>query len=355
MSIQDLEELYAEHVAQEGAAEPPHSLWAEGLHAKPEHVRMWCKFKQRQSTHQAQPGAAPAPETVSQMVDERPQLPTPVNSVSPEPLSLLARPPSSPEAVKDEPPVSPVVETTRLCPPPERPKENSSFGLHEAIESAFSAPLNSPAHPIQLPNPPSATTQINQQQNPSSRSSSRTLPAVLPLTPPSISTNNITAPRSPSLPPVSITSAPPQAEYSPPPPDHESPVPPSPKEPTPAPPAPPERDIARERANLVTGIATKFDELGVVFNSTHGLTQLAGSIQVIARRNQQFLGDVAVGRFARLRLTRTHLPGRQVENPMPEFNPLKILADRQGNKEKENEMGGEEDMEVEGKDDMEVD
>ena len=135
--------------------------------------------------------------------------------------------------------------------------------------------------------------------------------------------------------------------------DCEPTVPPSPKEPTPAPSAQPERDIARERTNLVNGIAAKFDELGVVFGSTHGLSQLAGSIQVISRRNQQFLGDVAIGRFKHARLTRAHLPGRQVENPMPEFNPLQILADRQGSKgeEMEGEGGGEADMEI----DMDVD
>jgi len=110
----------------------------------------------------------------------------------------------------------------------------------------------------------------------------------------------------------------------------------------------PERDIARERANLVAGIAAKLDELGVVFGSTHGLSQLAGSTQVISRRNQQFLGDVAIGRFAHLRLTRAHLPGRQVDNPMPEFNPLQVLADRQSNEEKEKEEEEGSDMDVDG-------
>ena len=51
-AIQHLEELYTEHIVQEGDAEPPHDLWAEGLPAKLEHVRM-CKFKQRQLTQQS--------------------------------------------------------------------------------------------------------------------------------------------------------------------------------------------------------------------------------------------------------------------------------------------------------------
>ena len=341
-----LEELYAEHVAQEGDSEPPHDLWAEGLHAKPEHIRMWCKFKIHQSAQKSQPAAAPIAETTSQMAEERSQLPTPGNSTSPEPFSLIARQPLSPGAIKDEPPVSPVVETTRLCPPPEGPKEKSSFGLHAAIENAFSVPFQPPAHSIQPPEPPSASTQMNQQRKPSSRNSSRPLHVVLPPTPPSVSTNNTTAPTSPSLPPTLITPAPQEPEHSPPPPDHDTPVPPSPEELTSEPSAQPERDIARERANLVTGIAAKLDELDVVFSSTHGLSQLAGSIKVIARRHQQFLGDVAIGRFAHLRLTRAHLPGRQAENPMPEFNPLQVLAHRQRSREKEKEEEEGSDMDV---------
>jgi len=307
---------------------------------------MWWKFKTRQSTHQSQPGAAPDPKTPSQMTEEHSQLPTPGNSTSPEPLSLVPRPPPSPGAVKDEPPVSPVVETTRFCPPPEGPKEQSSLGLHEVIESAFSVPLNPPAHSNQPPESPSATAQMNQQRKPSSRNSSRALHVVLPPTPPSISTNNTTAPTSPSSPPTSIASVPSRPEHLPPPQDHEPHVTPSPEEPIPGPPTQPDRDVACERVNLVTGIAAKFDELGAIFNSTHGLSQLAGSIQGISRRNQQFLGDVAIGRFAHLRLTRAHLPGRQVADPMPEFNPLRILADRQGGEGKETEGGEEDKMEV---------
>jgi len=307
---------------------------------------MWCKFKMRQSAQQLQPGAASTAETMSQMTEERSQLPTPGNSTSPEPLSLVARPPLSPDGIKDEPPVSPVVETTSLCPPPEVPKEKGSFGLHAAIESAFSVLFQPPAHSTQPPEPPSASTQINQQRKSSSRSSSRALHVVLPPTPPSVSTNDTTAPTSPSFPPTSITPAPQEPEHSPPPPDHNTPVPPSREEPTPEPSVQLERDIAHERANLVSGIAAKLDELGVVFSSTHGLSQLAGSIQVISRRNQQFLGDVAIGRFAHLRLTRAHLPGRQVENPMPEFNPSQILADRQSSKEKETGEEEGSDMDV---------
>ena len=278
------------------------------------------------------------------MAEERSQLPTPGNSTSPEPLSLVARPPLFPDAIKDEPPVSPVVETTRLCPSPEVPKEKGSFGLHAAIESAFSVPFQPPAHSTQPPEPPSASTQINHRRRPS-RSSSLTPQVALPLTPPSVPTHNTTA-TSPSLSPTSTTPAPQEPEHSPPPPDHNTPVPPSPEEPITEPSVQPERDVAHERANLVAGIAAKLNELGVVFSSTHGLSQLAGSIQVISRRNQQFLGDVAIGRFAHLRLTRAHLPGRQVENPMPEFNPLQILADRQSGKEEEKGEEEGSDMDV---------
>lgn len=87
----------------------------------------------------------------------------------------------------------------------------------------------------------------------------------------------------------------------------------------------PDRDIARERANLFAGIAAKVDELNAVFSSTHGLSQFAGSVQSISKRNQQFLDEVAAGRFAKFRLTGAHLP-RQVASPVPDFNPLQALV-----------------------------
>jgi hypothetical protein len=88
------------------------------------------------------------------------------------------------------------------------------------------------------------------------------------------------------------------------------------------------------------------DELNVIFSSLHGRSQIAESIQGISRRNQQFLSDVAVGRFARSHLTSAHLPGHQVAGPMPEFNPLRVLANWQNCKGKGEEREQEDKMEV---------
>lgn len=327
-----LEELYAQHV-QEGDADPPHDLWSEGLDAKPEHVRMWCKFKARKPTRQSQPGTAPVAETPSHMTEERSQLPTPGTSTSPEP-------PPPPDAIKGEPPVSPVVGSTALLPLPGDPKEKSSFGLHEAIEIAFFGP---PAPSTQPPESPLSTTLVNQQRNPSPRNRDKTTHALSPL---SIPANNATVPTSAALPPVSIASPHPQFEPSPPPQHHEPSVPPSPEESIPVPSTQPDRDIARERAHLVTGVAAKLDELNVIFSSTHGLAQIAGSIQDISKRNKQFLNDVAAGRFAHLHLTGAHIPNPQVAGPMSEFNPLRTLAEWQDSKGRGNEKEGEDGMEV---------
>ena len=84
-----------------------------------------------------------------------------------------------------------------------------------------------------------------------------------------------------------------------------------------------------------------------MFSSTQGLSQFAGSIQCISQRNQQFLDDVAAGRFAHMRLTSEHLPSHQVPRPMPEFNPQRVLADWRNSKGKGKEREKEEDeMEV---------
>ena len=80
-----------------------------------------------------------------------------------------------------------------------------------------------------------------------------------------------------------------------------------------------------------------------MFSSTHGLSQLAGSIQGISRRNQQFLDDVAGGRFEKFHLTSAHLP--QEAGSMPEFNPLRVLVGWQGGKE-EGEEREEDEMKV---------
>ena len=81
-----------------------------------------------------------------------------------------------------------------------------------------------------------------------------------------------------------------------------------------------------------------------MFDPAHGLSQFAGSIQRISQRNQQFLDDVAAGRFTHMRLTSEHLAGHQVRRPMPEFNPQRILADRRDSKGKgkEREKEGDE-------------
>lgn len=83
-----------------------------------------------------------------------------------------------------------------------------------------------------------------------------------------------------------------------------------------------------------------------MFSSTHGLSLFAGSIQCISQRNEQFLNDVAAGRFAHMRLTSEHLPDPQAPSPMPEFNPQQVLAGWQSSKEKGKEKEKEDDTEV---------
>ena len=81
----------------------------------------------------------------------------------------------------------------------------------------------------------------------------------------------------------------------------------------------------------------------MIFNSAHGLAQFAGSIENMSRRNQQFLEDVSAGRFAHLRLTNEHVPNRQVSGTMPEYNPLRLIAEWRDGKPKEKEKEGETD------------
>lgn len=307
---------------------------------------MWCKFKSRESTRQSQPGTALIDATSSQMREEHSQLPTPGTSTSPEPHPTSL--PLPPNTIKDEPPVSPVVETIQFQPQSKNPREKSSMGLHEAIESAFSAPLYPPIPSIQPPRPPSPTTQISPPRKTSSRNSCRTIDVIPPPTLPSISTNIATALPPTSSPPVLITSTPSNPEPPTPLYHREPSAPPLQEEQTPGPSTQPDRDITRERANIATGIAAKLDEISVLFSSPHGLSQFAGTIETISQRNQRFLNDVAAGRYAHMRLTDEHLPGHQVPSTMPEFNPQRVLADWRNSKGKGKEM------EKEG-DEMEVD
>ena len=296
---------------------------------------MWCKFKARESILQSQPGAAPIDATSSQMREEHSQLPTPGTSTSPEPHPTSL--PLPPNTIKDEPPVSPVVET-RFQSRSENPREKSSMGLHEAIESAFSAPLYPPTQP---PRPPSPTTQISPQRKTSSRNSCRTIDVIPPPELPSISANIATALTPISSPPVLIAS-PPSNPEPPTPPSHHGPSALSlQEEPIPGPSTQPDRDIARERASLATGIAAKLDDISVLFSSPHGLSQLAGTIETISQRNQRFLDDVAAGRYAHMRLTGEHLPGHQAPSTMPEFNPQRVLANWRNSKGKGKEKEAE--------------
>ena len=225
------------------------------------------------------------------------------------------------------------------------------MGLHEAIESAFSLSLLPPVSSIQSPMPPSPATRKNQQTKSTSRSSSRTLHIVPPPTPPSISTKNITDSALTLSPSASIASPSPK-RISPLSLSHfEPPTPLSPGGPIPGPPAQPVRDIASERATLVADVAAKLGEIDTIFSSPYGLSQLAGSIQGISQRNQQFLNDVAAGRFAHSRLTSAHLSIRQAADSMPGFSPLRVLADWQDSTTEGKERDKEGDKECE----MEVD
>ena len=312
---------------------------------------MWCKFKERErdfeSARQSRPNVPPITTSISQEKEGHSQLPTPGASISPEPhrAFLITIPPLSPNAVKHEPPASPVVDTTRFQQQPCGPAVKSSMGLHAAIESAFSAPLHAPLPFIQPPKPSSAATQINHQRKASSsRNPSRTIDVIPPPAPPPISSTTTTS-ASASLPSVSISRLPSNPGPSPPPSHHEPPTPPLPEEPIPDPPVQPARDIARERADLVTGIAAKVDEVTSMFSSVHGSSQLAGSIPCMHKRNQQFLDDVAAGRFAHMRLTSAYLPSNQAPSLMPEFNPQRVLAERRSGKGKGKERE-EEDMDI---------
>jgi len=93
----------------------------------------------------------------------------------------------------------------------------------------------------------------------------------------------------------------------------------------------------------VTGIAEKLEEVNVMFSSAQGLLQFAGSAQGIAQRNRQFLDDVSAGRFSHMRLTSSHL---QVKSSLPEYNPLRLLAERRNSKGKGKEKETEDAMEV---------
>ena len=302
---------------------------------------MWCRAQERQSKRKSCTGVTPAVEAPPQVTEEHSQLPTPGNSTSPEPRTLSAlRSPPPPDAVKDEPPVSPVVTTTWFQPPletPGAPKEKTSMGLHEAIESALSVPF-SPQPPSTQPLKPLSTAGPYQPRKPPSRNSLRTLRIVPPPTPSPISAIDTTTSASASQPPTSITS-PIQSEPFPP----SSHAPPSPEEPAPGPSKEPGRDIAQERAALVTGIAEKLEEVNVMFSSAQGLLQFAGSAQGIAQRNRQFLDDVSAGRFSHMRLTSSHL---QVKSSLPEYNPLRLLAERRNSKGKGKEKETEDAMEV---------
>jgi len=83
-----------------------------------------------------------------------------------------------------------------------------------------------------------------------------------------------------------------------------------------------------------------------MFNSPFELSQLAGSMERISQRNQQFLDDVATGRFAHMRLTSAHLANNQASSPMPEFNPQRIIVEWREGKEKGKEREQEDEMEV---------
>ena len=294
---------------------------------------MWCKAQERQ--RKFRPDATPTSGSPPQVAEERSQLPTPGNSISPEPpITSLAQSPPSPDTVKDEPPVSPVVDTTPFQPPPEVAKGNTSMGLHEAIQSAFSAPVDPPQLTPQTLKPLS-TTGPDRQRNLLSRNSHETLQVVSPLTPPLTSVAS-DAPPAFTFPPLASITSPLQSE----------PSPSSPHCETSGPSKRPDRDLAHERATLVASVSEKLKELNGMFDSAHGLVQFAGSIQNISRRNEQFLKDVSAGRFAHLGLTDTHPPDRQETRPMPEYNPLRVLAERRDGKMKGKERDGEVGMEV---------
>ncbi|KAF9784065.1 hypothetical protein BJ322DRAFT_1021790 [Thelephora terrestris] len=333
-ALRDLEHLYVDHLARRergDVSDLPYDHWAEGLDARPVHVRMWCKAQERQSKGKSRLDPVA-------MAEERSQLPTPGSSISPEPpADSTAWSPPSPGTVKVEPPVSPTVATTQFQPPPETPKQNTSMGLHEAIQVAFSSPPHLPLPTIQ----PTPTTGRNGHRKSSSIDSHRTLRVDPPPTQPLVPESNADMSARTSLPPTST--APPQSEPPPSSPHPESPIPLPQEESDPEPSTQPKRDLASERAALVTEIAAKLDEVNAIFSSIHGQMQLAGSTQNIARRNEQFLNEVSAGRFTHLRLTSAHIP---VGSSLPDYNPLRVLAEWRDDKRKGKERENAEEMEV---------
>lgn len=338
-TLRDLEDLYAELVAENPNPNIPYEPWARILDAKTVHVRMWCKAKERQPKHRLRLDTAPLTEAASQVTEEHSQLPTPGNSISPEPSITIA---GRADAVKAEPPASPVVDTTPFGQTPETNKSKTSMGLHDAIESAFFG------HPYPLPpttqplKPPSSTGS-DHQRNLLSINPHGTIQVVLPPTPPLISAASDATTSAFTPLPAAPISSPLQSELSPYP---EPCVPPLREEPTPGPSEQTERDLARERATLATGIAKKLDEVNEMFSSAHGLFQYAGSIQNISRRNEQFLKDVSSGRFAHLHLTSAYIPDQQVAGSISEYNPLRVLAEWRDSRGKKKEKDIEVEMQV---------
>lgn len=300
----------------------------------------------RKPRRQSRQDIAPTVEPPSQLTEEHSQLPTPGNSISPEPPTpFVAWPPSPLDGVKNEPPASPVVDTTPFLSPPEATKENTSLGLHEAIESAFGS-LCPPPPPATQPLKPPSTATPDRQRKPLSINSHRTHQVVSPPTSPLIpATSDAPGLASASLPSAS-TALPFQFEHSPHSPHRESSAPPAPEEPTPGQSGGPDCDLARERAKLATGVAEKLDELNGKLDSARELAQFAGSIQSISQRNKQFLKDVSAGRFTHLRLTSAHLPDRQARCSMLEYNPLRVLAEWRDGKGKQRDRDDEVQMAV---------
>ena len=340
--MKDLEELYTELIADNPNPKIPCDPWAKILDAKPVHVRMWCKAQERLPKRKLRLATAPMADGPSQVTEERSQLPTPGNSISPEPpTSFVPRSPPSPDAVKDEPPASPVVDITLCRPPPDATtKDSDSLGLHEAIQNAFSTPLY-PSPPTAQPLKPSPIPGSDHRRKSLSRNSHGILEVVSSRTPPSITVpTDPTTITSTFLPPPT-TASPLRSEIH-----HEPPTPRLTEEPAAGPSKQPDRDLSRERATLAAGVAGKLDELTGIFNSAHGPAQFAGGIRDFSRRNEQFLKDVSSGRFTHMRLTSAHLPDRQAARTMPEYNPLRALVEWHDDKGKQ-EKGRDNEVEME--------
>ena len=93
----------------------------------------------------------------------------------------------------------------------------------------------------------------------------------------------------------------------------------------------------------MTGIAAKLDEVNKLFSSVRGQMQLAGSIQNISRWHEQLLNDISAGRFTHLRLTSAHRP---TESSLPEYNPMRVLAEWRDGKGRGKEKATVDEMEV---------